>query len=142
MLIGELAERAHINPQTVRFYERRGLVAEPPRTPSGYRDYTSAAVARIQFIRSAQTAGLTLKDIRGILQIRDSGSAPCDHVTTVLDTKLTEVRQRLRELADLENELMAILQSRQRLDTRHCSPDAICTLLAPTTPTLPTQAST
>ena len=77
MLIGELAERAHVNAQTVRFYERRGLIAEPTRTHGGYRDYTSAAVARIQFIRSAQAAGLTLKDIREVLQIRDSGSAPC-----------------------------------------------------------------
>ena len=131
MLIGELAERAQVNAQTVRFYERRGLVAEPARTPSGYRDYTSAAVARIQFIRSAQRSGLTLKDIRDVLQIRDSGTAPCDHVTTLLNTKLTEVRQRLQELADLEGELIAILQASNGLDSSHCPPDSICTLLVP-----------
>lgn len=131
MLIGELAERAQVNAQTVRFYERRGLIAEPARTASGYRDYTYAAVARIQFIRSAQRAGLTLKDIRDVLQIRDSGTAHCDHVTALLDTKLTEVRRRLQELADLEGELIAIVQTSNGLDSSHCPPDSICKLLVP-----------
>ena len=105
MLIGELADAVGLPTRTVRFYERRGLLPQPQRAPNGYRVYDDAALSRLRFIRSTQTAGLTLAEIRSIIEISDSGAAPCTHVDALLDTKLTEVRQRRQDLAVLEHEL-------------------------------------
>ncbi|MFV2038669.1 MAG: MerR family DNA-binding protein, partial [Acidimicrobiales bacterium] len=87
--------------RTVRFYERRGLLPEPQRAANGYRVYDDATLSRLRFIRSTQAAGLTLAEIRSIIDIRDSGAAPCTHVDALLDAKLGEVRQRRQQLAVL-----------------------------------------
>lgn len=70
MQIGEFARRAGVNVQTVRYYERRGLLPEPERRASGYRQYTPAALERLQFIRRAQELGFTLNEIDELLQLR------------------------------------------------------------------------
>ena len=75
MKIGELAERTTVPTKTIRYWESEGLVPEPARTPSGYRDYDDAAVDRVGFIRQSQTAGLTLAQIRQILEVSDEGTA-------------------------------------------------------------------
>ncbi|MCT1614878.1 MerR family transcriptional regulator, partial [Corynebacterium sanguinis] len=73
MRIGELAERAGTTAKTLRFYEEQGLLPPTERTPSGYRDYAPETVARIDFVHRGQAAGLTLAQIRQILDIRDGG---------------------------------------------------------------------
>jgi DNA-binding transcriptional MerR regulator len=80
MRIGEIVDRAGVPAKTIRFWEAERLLADPARTPSGYRDYGSGVVERLTFIRQAQAAGLTLDQIRQILDIADSGDAPCLHV--------------------------------------------------------------
>ena len=84
MLIGDLATRAGLSAKAIRLYEQAGLLPQPPRTPGGYRDYPAGAVDRLAFIRHAQAAGFTLADIRGVLAIRDSGQAPCEHVSALI----------------------------------------------------------
>ena len=93
MRIGELAERAGTTAKTLRFYEEQGLLPPAERTPSGYRDYAPETAARIDFVHRGQAAGLTLAQIRQILDIRDSGHAPCEHVRDLLDARLAEIEQ-------------------------------------------------
>ncbi len=140
MLIGELADAVGVPPETVRFYERRGLLPVPDRAPNGYRHYDTTAAHRLCFIRAAQAAGLTLREIRTILDLRDDGTAPCAHVDTLLRTKLAEVRERQHHLAALERELDGLLQHSRVLDPADCGPEDICHILTASHPT--TSAST
>ena len=71
--IGELAKTVGVEPDTIRFYEREGLLSEPNRTASGYRVYDESAVDRMRFIQGAQRLGLRLADIRDLLTVRDTG---------------------------------------------------------------------
>ncbi|MCT2108153.1 heavy metal-responsive transcriptional regulator, partial [Dietzia cinnamea] len=88
MRIGELAVASGTTTKTLRFYEEAGLLPAPERTANGYRDYTPAALARLDFVRRGRTAGLTLAQIREILDIRDAGVAPCQHVHALLEAHL------------------------------------------------------
>src|SRR4051794_12484012 len=98
MRIGDLAAASGLTTKTIRYYEHAGLLPAPPRTPGGYRDYCEQAIARLAFIRDAQSAGLTLAEIRSVLDLRDSGKAPCDHVTALIKQHLHEIDRRLAEL--------------------------------------------
>lgn len=129
MLIGELADALDLPPETVRFYERRGLLPEPQRATNGYRLYSDAALHRLRFIRTAQAAGLTLTEIRSIIDLRDEGTVPCSHVGALLETKLAEVQQRQRHLAALEIELDQLLRRGRSLDPADCGDDDVCHIL-------------
>lgn len=96
--IGELARRTGVNVQTVRYYERRGILAEPPRKDSGYRQYRPEAVRRIRFIKRAQRPGFTLRKIDDLLGLRVEGPGSCTAVEARTGEKLEEVESRLREL--------------------------------------------
>lgn len=96
MRIGELADQSGVTAKTIRFWESTGLLADPTRTPSGYRDYDPAVVDRLRFIRHAQTAGLTLAEIRQVLAISDDGEPPCGHVTDLIHQHLADVDERIR----------------------------------------------
>jgi DNA-binding transcriptional MerR regulator len=82
--IGELADAVGVNPKTIRFYEQIGLLPEPERRPSGYRDYNDDDRERLVFVRTAQRLGLPLADIKEILAFADRGEAPCGYVRSVL----------------------------------------------------------
>lgn len=129
MLIGELADALDVPTETVRFYERRGLLPEPARAKNGYRIYDDQALARLRFIRSAQTAGLTLAEIGGIVATRDEGIAPCTHVTELITGKLEEVKVRHRQLAALETEIEALIERSHDLDPADCTDTDICHIL-------------
>jgi DNA-binding transcriptional MerR regulator len=98
MRIGELAARLGLNPRTIRFYEEIGVLPEPERRPSGYREYEEADEERLRFIRSAQSLGLSLDDIREILALKDRGEAPCPYVREVIDREASAIDERIREL--------------------------------------------
>ena len=91
MRIGELAAQSGVTTKTIRFWESTGLLADPARTPSGYRDYDPDVVDRLSFIRHAQSAGLTLAEIRPILAISDTGEPSCGHVTDLIHQHLLDV---------------------------------------------------
>jgi MerR family transcriptional regulator, copper efflux regulator len=133
MRIGELAAASGLTTKTIRFYEQVGLLAPPPRTPAGYRDYPEAALPRLRFIRTAQAAGLTLAEIAGILAIRDSGESPCTHVTALIHTHLADIRQRIRELRAAQAELETLAHRAAALDPADCTDaGAVCRILATT----------
>jgi DNA-binding transcriptional MerR regulator len=133
MRIGALAAAAGTTAKTIRFYEQAGLLPGPPRTTAGYRDYPDHAPGRLAFIRAAQSAGLTLAEIRGILAVRDHGRPPCTHVTALLHQHLAETERRLAELTQTQAMLRYLLATAQATDPDTCA-GSICTILDPPAP--------
>ncbi|MFN2608194.1 MAG: heavy metal-responsive transcriptional regulator [Acidimicrobiales bacterium] len=115
MRIGELADRVGVNPKTVRYYEGIGLLPDPARRPSGYREYTDHDVDRLGFIRTAQRLGLTLAEIAEIIAFRERDERPCDYVLGVLDRQVADLDRRLAEMAALRRELIALKGKADRL---------------------------
>jgi DNA-binding transcriptional MerR regulator len=105
MRIGQLADAAETSTKTIRHYESVGILPEPPRTQSGYRDYDDDARDRLSFIQSAQEAGLTLAEIRGIIDVRNEGGSPCEHVDDLIDKKLASIEVRMTALERTRDEL-------------------------------------
>ena len=129
MKIGELATTCSVPTQTIRYYERRGLLPPAERTANGYRCYDESATERIRFIQRAQAAGLTLAEIAGVIQVRSDGTAPCQHVDGLLNEKLADVDDRIDELRQIRGELIALLDRSSRLDPSDCRADGICHIL-------------
>ena len=130
MLIGELADRVGVPSQTIRFYERRGLLPAPARAANGYRSYDASAAARVRFIRAGQSAGLSLVQIHSILDLRDHGQAPCAHVAQLIEQRAADVRRRIAELTALQHELDQLRERSRRLDPGDCSDADICHILS------------
>ncbi|TQF65916.1 heavy metal-responsive transcriptional regulator [Rhodococcus spelaei] len=129
MRIGELADQSGVATRTLRFYEQSGLLSEPVRTASGYRDYGPEFVERLHFIRRAQAAGLTLREVRDVLTIRDRGQAPCGQVVDLLSEHLEQVRGKILELITLESTLESLLD-RAKLGGPHDAGSAgVCWIL-------------
>ncbi len=122
MRIGELAKTAVVTPDTIRYYEREGLLPSPQRTESGYRDYGPGVMEDILFIKKAQALGLKLSDVREVLEISSGGKPPCEHVRATVSARLVEVEERLHELRALRATLRETLE---RLD-RAPAPKAGC----------------
>ena len=140
MRIGEIAAAAGLPTQTIRFYERKGLLPPAERGSNGYRDYDRQSLAQLQFIRSSQGAGLTLFEIATILELRAEGATPCAHVSELLSAKLLDVQTRQRELAVLEQELRALIRRSHHLDPANCTDAQICHIIAQPGNDRPTRA--
>jgi Hg(II)-responsive transcriptional regulator len=121
LTIGQVAAEADVNIQTVRYYERRGLLAIPKRTPAGYRQYAEDAVLRIRFIKRSQELGFTLEETAELLALRVRHGGACDEVSRRAKVKIAIVRQKLRELGRLEQSLERLVQAcRRRAPTAEC----------------------
>lgn len=129
MKIGELAAEAQVPAKTIRYWESAGLVPDPARTASGYRDYRPDAVSRLAFIRQAQTAGLTLDQIRQVLDIGDEGTPPCEHVTKVVDERLAEIERRIAELDATRSHLLRLAARAAAQDPADC--EGYCSIISP-----------
>jgi MerR family mercuric resistance operon transcriptional regulator len=103
--IGELARRAGVNVQTVRYYERRGLLDEPERRDSGYRVYHTSVLQRLRFIRRAQELGFTLGEIGELLQLRLEHTTTAGAVKQRAERKIAEIDGKLRDLTRIRNAL-------------------------------------
>ena len=100
LTIGQLARRAGVGVETVRFYEREGLISEPPRRPSGYRDYPLEAVSRIVFIRRAKKLGFSLKEISELLGLRVRPRRNCAQVKQNADAKIDDIDAKIGGCCD------------------------------------------
>ncbi len=121
MTIGELAKHAGVNVQTVRYYERRGLLPEPPRSGSGYRQYKPEAVARIQFIKRAQLLGFSLVEITELLSLRVSPGTNCDEVLRKAEAKRQEIDRKIGALGEMKRSLdRLIVACEARESTEEC----------------------
>jgi MerR family copper efflux transcriptional regulator len=107
LTIGQVARRTGVGVETVRFYEREGLLEEPPRRASGYRQYPQEVVKRIFFIKRAQTLGFSLKEISELLRLRVNAQISCEEVKERTEEKIAEVE---RKLVSLQRMRQALLQ--------------------------------
>lgn len=108
--IGELAAATDLSTETIRYYEKAGLLPAPARTPAGYRTYGPEAIDRLHFIRGAQRLGLRLEDIRNLLTIRDTGTCPCEPAADFLTRRLAEVDAQIQRLEALRTEMVTMLE--------------------------------
>jgi DNA-binding transcriptional MerR regulator len=129
MRIGELAARTGTTAKTLRFYEKSSLLPGPMRTLSGYRDYDEGAIARIQFVRAGQAIGLTLAEVRNLIDIRDDGASPCSAATDLLDRHLSTITKRIDELKNLKRDLAQLRVQAVGLDPADCPPESICQVI-------------
>jgi MerR family Zn(II)-responsive transcriptional regulator of zntA len=106
---GELARLVEVSPDTLRLYERKGLLPRPQRSTNGYRCYPAEAVARVSLIRSALSIGFTLDELSSILRIRDAGGIPCHTVRDLGLSKLQALDQHIKQLLELRDQLRAVL---------------------------------
>ena len=97
MRTSEVAAQAHVNTQTLRYYERRGLLPAPKRTSSGYRAYTAASVRVVRFVKRAQQLGFTLSDIEELLHLACGGPASCEDAKTMAKARIADLQQRIAE---------------------------------------------
>lgn len=108
---GEVAARAGVNVQTLRYYERRGLLAEPERRPSGFREYRPDAVRLVRFIKRAQELGFTLAEIEDLLQLRNDRSAACADVLAAAQAKIEDVERKVKGLQAMKRALTVLVAS-------------------------------
>lgn len=108
---GQLAEQAGVNVETLRFYERQGLLPEPPRRPSGYREYPPDTVQRIRFIQRAKELGFTLREIKGLLELRVDPDTTCTQVRNRAAEKIADVKQKISDLKAIERALKKLMNT-------------------------------
>ncbi|MEO8661050.1 MAG: heavy metal-responsive transcriptional regulator [Bryobacteraceae bacterium] len=111
LTIGRLAERGGVNLETVRYYEREGLMPPPPRNPSGHRTYSPSAVRRLRFIRRCQELGFSLYEIKELLALRSDPEQPCAEVIRQIDGKTAEVERRIAQLRTIHRALRRLQDS-------------------------------
>jgi Hg(II)-responsive transcriptional regulator len=118
---GEVAAQAGVNVQTLRYYERRGLLREPERRPSGYREYPQDTVQLIRFIKRAQDLGFTLLEVEELLSLRDEHPNSCSEVRAAAEAKIDGIEQKLRQLRAMKRALGLLVASCAEVDgTRQC----------------------
>jgi MerR family mercuric resistance operon transcriptional regulator len=107
----EVAAQAHVNSQTLRYYERRGLLPEPARTSSGYRDYGDDAVRVVRFVKRAQQLGFGLDDIEDLLHLAGGGPDSCDEARAMARGRIDDLQQRIDELAGMRDALSRLIET-------------------------------
>ena len=107
LTIGRLASAAEVNVETIRYYQRRGLLEEPPKPPSGRRRYANDAVRRVRFIKRAQHLGFTLEEVKGLLLLEDGQS--CRETRLLAEQKLAVIEQRLADLNRMRRVLSGMI---------------------------------
>jgi len=130
MQIGELARQTALSIDAIRFYEKRKLLPEPPRSAGRFRLYAADDIERLNFVKQMHGLGFSLREIRELTNLRTHKVEACKTVREVLKRKLTEVRRKLRELESLESQLIADLKKcNKELKTRKGHAACACPVL-------------
>ncbi|MEX0701785.1 MAG: heavy metal-responsive transcriptional regulator [Planctomycetales bacterium] len=111
LTIGQVAGRAGVGVETIRFYERKGLLDEPERKPSGYRQFDEGAVQRIRFIRRAKELGFTLKEIQELLSLRLDPATSCADVKNRADAKIADIDESIESLRRMRKALVKLTKA-------------------------------
>ena len=117
---GELAKETGVNLETIRYYEKAGLMPDPPRTESGYRIYNRSHLKRLSFIRRCRELGFTLGEVRRLLELVDGESYTCAEVLDRTLTHLTEIRSKIRDLQKMQRTLQKISKQCSGEDVPEC----------------------
>lgn len=118
--IGVLSERTGVNIETIRYYERIGLMTAPPRSPSGYRRYSMDDVRRLNFVRRLRELGFALEDVRALLDLAEAKRTACREVRELAAAHLDEVQDKIRDLRRMERVLKDMVASCERGVTPEC----------------------
>ena len=124
MTIGELAKACGVGVETIRYYERRGLIPDPRPGKKGYREFSDDDARRVQFIKQAQGLGFTLKEIAELLALRVSSDTTCDDVRGLAQAKLEDIEEKLRTLRSFKRALGKLVDQCGR-----SGPDGQCPIL-------------
>ena len=111
LTIGRLAEEAQVNVQTIRYYERRGLLRDPERTASNYRVYGRDTLRRVRFIKRAQDLGFTLNEIKELLELRASPRSSCEDVRARSQAKIRDIDEKVRTLEAMRKGLAKLVRT-------------------------------
>jgi len=111
MRTSELARQAGVNPETLRYYERRGLLDEPPRTPTRYRDYPATALGLLRFIKRAQQLGFTLDDVEELLHLDHGGPESCEAARALAQARTADLTARIADLRRMRDSLADLIAS-------------------------------
>jgi DNA-binding transcriptional MerR regulator len=125
LTIGKVADRVGIRPSAIRYYERRGIIHPSVRVANGYRVYTDDSVKMLQFVKHAQSLGITLKEIKPLLELVSLGRQPCNDVKRIARRHLNGVSQKILELQLLRDELQRLL----RRKINRSKADKICPII-------------
>jgi len=109
MKIGEVAKQSEVGIETIRYYEREGLLAEPQRRPSGYRQYDESVVARLLFIRRTKELGFTLAEIKEFLVLWFDANTRCEHIRQRASQKITDIEEKIRSLQKMKRSLKKVI---------------------------------
>lgn len=122
MRTGELAARAGVNAQTLRYYERRGLLARPPRSPTGYRSYPDDVVETVRFVKRAQKLGFSLDEIEELLALADGGPDDCDLARALAEARISQLAQRITDLQRMKQSLTDLVATCELPPARRSCP--------------------
>jgi MerR family Zn(II)-responsive transcriptional regulator of zntA len=123
--VGEVSRRLGLNPQTLYFYERIGLIPAAKRTQAGYRLFDEQDIERLSFITRVKALGFSLEEIKELLKLQDQCFFSCGEVYNILFYKIQQIEQNIRQLQDLREELLPLLERCQENST-HAEPDRQC----------------
>jgi len=126
MRIGELSQRTGVTTKTIRYYESIGLLPEPDRTSSGYRDYRPDAIERLQFIKEAQSSGLTLTEIQSLVELKTAGQSTCEHTIELLRRHLADLDAHIAQLRTTRVNLASLAERAGSLDHTDCTDPHRC----------------
>ena len=124
LTIGRMAALADVHIETIRYYERRGLLPDPPRTESGYRQYDTESVTRLRFIKEAQALGFTLEEIQGLLTLRVDKETSCESVRQQAERKVADIEAKISMLQQMHSALQEMIAA-----CAQGGPDSDCPLL-------------
>jgi MerR family transcriptional regulator, copper efflux regulator len=124
LLIGQVTEKSGVPIGTIRYYESLGLIQSSARTEGGYRQFSADVLTRLAFIKRAQHLGLSLEEIRHLLEVYDHGQPPCDEIQGKLQEQLLQIDHQIEELLTLRSEISQLLSGWQNLETK--PEDTIC----------------
>ncbi len=111
LTIGQLAKKADINIETIRYYERRALIPKPYRRESGYREYSEETIKRIQFIKHAKELGFSLKEIHELLSLKLDPKTPCSEVKNRAEAKIADIEEKLKTLQEMKKALVKLTKA-------------------------------
>ena len=129
MRIGALAESTGVTATTLRYYESLGLLVAPERTPSGYREYGTDAIERLQFVRDAQASGMSLAEIQSMLELKAAGERSCDHTRDLLERHIDDIDTQIERLRVARAELVQLAERARNLDPADCTDPNRCQVI-------------
>ncbi|QPC83050.1 heavy metal-responsive transcriptional regulator [Phototrophicus methaneseepsis] len=127
--IGDLSEQTGVSTEAIRYYERIGLIPEPQRADNGYRVYTQSDVERLNFVRRARALDIALDEIDEILAFRERNEPPCSHVMMVMERRIEEIENRIRDLQRVRDEIKRLHEAGKQLPEDVQMKTCVCHLI-------------